>query len=83
MVLSHHMDSIIFADPANIRKAHIELISQVSTIAIHISNKEPIKFEWDKFLPTLHKDFPEILNEVLSCNIINNYQIQMKQKHTE
>ena len=45
-------------------------MSQARNIAIHISSKykiqmEPIQFEWDKFLPTLEKDFPEILNEVL------------------
>ena len=26
-----------------------------------------MQFEWDEFLPTLKKDFPDILNEVLSC----------------
>ena len=25
---------------------------------------EPIQFEWDRLLPTLEKDFLEILNEV-------------------
>ena len=48
--------SINVVDPANIRKAHEELMTQVRTKAIHISNKykiqiEPIQFEWDKFLP--------------------------------
>ena len=70
---------INFAYPANIRKAHEELMTQVKTKAIHISNKyeiqiECIQFEWDKFLPTLEKDFLEILNEVLSYN---NHQQQL------
>ena len=52
---------------------------QVGNETIYISNKykiqiEPTQFEWDKFLPALEKDFPEILNEVLSCN--NNQQQQ-------
>ena len=73
MVLSSHVGSINYAAPANIRKAYEELMSQVRTEAIHISNKytiqiEPIQFECDKFLQTLEKDFPEILNEVLSHN---------------
>ena len=29
---------------------------------------EPIQLEWDMFHPTLEKDFPEILNQVLCCN---------------
>ena len=52
-------------------------MGQVRTEAIHISNKykiliEPIKFEWDKFLPTSEKDSSEILNKILSHN--NNQQ---------
>ena len=71
MVLSSCMGGITFSDPANIRKAHIELVIQVRTESIHISNKcrtqiEPIHLEWDRFLPTSEKDFPEILNEVLT-----------------
>ena len=80
MALHSHMGSINFADSTNIRKVHKELISQVRTEAIHISNKykihvEPIQFEWDKFLPTLEKDFPEILNEVLHQS--NKHQQQL------
>ena len=38
-----------------------------------ISNKytvqiESLHFEWDKFIPTLEKEFPNILNEIISCN---------------
>ena len=67
------MGSINFADPANIRKVHEELTSQIRTKAIHISSKykiqiEPIHFEWDTLPPTLEKNFPEILNDVLSHN---------------
>ena len=72
LALSSQIGSINFADPANIRKADEELMNQVRTKAIHIDNKykiqiEPIQLEWDKFPPTSEKDFPEILNEVLSC----------------
>ena len=54
-------------------------MSQVRLDALHISNKyniqvESVQFELDKFLPTLEKDFPEILNEISSCN--NNQQQQ-------
>ena len=56
------MGGINFADPAYIRKAHEELMTQVRTEAIPISYKykikiEPIQFEWDRFLPTLKKGF--------------------------
>ena len=73
MALSSHMGGIIFADPANIRKGYEELMTQVRTEAIHISNKyriqiEPIQFEWDRILATLEKDFPGIWDEMLSCN---------------
>ena len=65
------MDNINFADPANIRKTNKGLMSQTRSKAIHISNKykiqiEHIWFEWYRFLSTLEKDFPEILNVVLS-----------------
>ena len=71
MALSSHMGNINFADPADIWKAHKELIIQVRTKAIHNSNKyktqiEPPQFEWDRFLPTLEKDFPDILDEMLN-----------------
>ena len=46
-------------------------MDEVQNEATYICNKyknhiEPIQFEWDKFLPTLEKDFPDLLNEVLS-----------------
>ena len=73
MVLHSHLGSINSADPANNRQVHEDLMSQVRNEAIYISNKnknqtEPIKSEWDKFLPTFEKDLQEILNEILSCN---------------
>ena len=76
MASSSHLGSINFADPANIRKVYKELMSELRTKAICLSNKhkiqiEPIQFEWDKFLSTFGKDFPEVLNEVLSHN--NNH----------
>ena len=58
IMLSIHMEGSNFADPANIRKAHTELMTQARTKAIHIGNKykiqiECIQYEWDRFLPTL------------------------------
>ena len=40
--LGSHVGSINFADLTNIRKAHEELMHQVRTKAIHISNKYKI-----------------------------------------
>ena len=79
MVLRSCVGSIKFVHPANIRKAHKELMMQIRTEAIHIVIKykiqiEPIQFEWDKFLPTLEKDFLDILNEV---SIHNSNQQQL------
>ena len=73
MVLSSHVHRINFADPANMRKAQKQLMIQVRTEAMHFNNKykipiEPIQFEWDRFLPTLENDLPEILNERLRHN---------------
>ena len=73
MALSSHMRGINFAYPADMRKSHKKLKIQVRTKAIHYSNKhkiqiEPIQFEWDRFLFTLEKDFPERLNEMVSHN---------------
>ena len=50
-------------DPVSMRKAHEELMKQVRSDTIHISNKyrvqiEPIYFEWKIFIPTLEKEFP-------------------------
>ena len=47
---------------------------------MYISNKykiqiEPIQFEWEKFLPTLEKDFPDILNEILNCKTGQQHQL--------
>ena len=43
MALCSHVGSINFADPANIRKIHKELMSHVRTEAIHISNEYKIQ----------------------------------------
>ena len=64
--------SINFADPANIRQICGILINELRDEATYINNKyiiqiEPMQFKWDKFLPMLEKDFPDILKEVLSC----------------
>ena len=77
MVVHSHLSSIHVADSANTKKVHKELMHQVRTKATHIISKykiqvEPLHFEWDKFLPTLEKDFAEVLNEVLSDS--NNQQ---------
>ena len=28
---------------------------------------DPLYFEWDKFIPTLEKHFPDLLDEILDC----------------
>ena len=62
MVLRSHMDDINFADPANISKAHKEVMTQVRTEAIHISNKykiqvDPIQIKWDRIPSHIRKGF--------------------------
>ena len=54
------MGSINFADQANIRKAHKELMTQVRTEAIHISNKYKIHIDLIQFeLPSHFREgFP-------------------------
>ena len=69
--LSSHIGGIIFMDPVSLRKAHKELIKQTRSDAIHINNKykvqlEPFYFEWETFIPTLVKEFPDILSKMLS-----------------
>ena len=64
---------INFVDPVNTRTVHKKLMNQVRNKAIHISHKyavqvEPLYFEWDMFIATLEKEFPDILNEKLSHN---------------
>ena len=65
------MGRINFVDAVNIKQVHEELMSKVRTKVIYISsNKYKIQIEpvHGKILPTLEKDFPEMLNEVLSYN---------------
>ena len=52
---------------------HVELMNQVGNKAIHVSNTyevqiEPLHFEWDKFTPTLEKEFLDTLNKMLNHN---------------
>ena len=73
MTLSSNMSGNNFADPVNTRKAHEELMTQGRTKAIHISTKykvqiEPLHFEWCRFPSMTEKDFPDILNKILSHN---------------
>ena len=70
-MLSSHIGSINFADPVSIRKAHKELMRQVKDEASHITNKykvqlEPFYFEWERFIPMLEKEFPDILSKMMS-----------------
>ena len=65
MALNSYVDSMNFADQANIRNSYKEVMSLIRIETIHICSKykiqiKPIQFEWDKFLPILKKDFPEI-----------------------
>ena len=60
-------------DLVNTRKGHQEVINQVRNEAKHIRKwyKVQIEFlhsEWDKFILTLEKEFPDILNEMLGFN---------------
>ena len=69
MTLCSHVGSISIKDPDDTRQVHETLMSEVRKEAIYISNKckiqiKPIQCEWGKFLLTLEKDFPDILNKV-------------------
>ena len=59
-------------DPVETRRVHGELMNKVRNKTICISNKYTIQieplFEWDKFIPTLKKEFLDILNEILNTN---------------
>ena len=70
VALSSHIGGIHFMDPVTMRKAHKELMKQIGSKAIHISNKykvqlEPFYFKWEAFIPTLEKEFLNILSEIL------------------
>ena len=55
------------------RNAHEELMKQVRSKAIHISNKykgqsEPFYFEWEMLKHTIEKELLDILSKMLSHN---------------
>ena len=55
------------------RRVHEDLMNGLSYEAQCINNKynkqiNPLHFEWDKFIFTLERHFPDVLNEMLSCN---------------
>ena len=58
-------------DPVQTVRAYGKLMNEVSSEAQYISSKynvpiEPLYLEWDKFIPTLERQFPDILNEMLN-----------------
>ena len=64
---------INFSDPVSIRKTPGELMKWVGKQSLHISKRykvqlETLYFEWERFILTLEKGFPDILNEMLSHN---------------
>ena len=66
----HHIN---FKDPIQIRRTHEALIHKVNRDAICIGTKysvkiEPMHFEWEEFIPTLEKHFPDILQKILACD---------------
>ena len=53
--------------------SHEALMHDVNRDARYIGTKYsvqigPLYFEWDKFIPTLEKHFPDILDEILNCD---------------
>ena len=61
--------NINIADPIQTKRAHNDLMHEVNREAIYIGIKysvkmEPMYFEWDKFIPTLEKHFPDILWDI-------------------
>ena len=77
--LNSLLGSINFMNPANIRQVHGILMNEVIDKAMYISNKykfqiEHLQFNWAKALPTLEKDFQNILKKVLSCKNNQNQQ---------
>ena len=60
-------------DPTQTRKAHEVLMCEANREATFISAIysiwiDPLYFMWDKFIPTLEKYFPDLLDEILSHN---------------
>ena len=42
---------------------------RIYILALNIMYKEnPLHFEWDKFIPTMEKDFLDVLNEMPNDN---------------
>ena len=62
-------------------------MNEVRNKATYISNKytiqiESLQFKWNKFLPTLEKEIPDILNEVLSYTNKQHQSISNLKQHS-
>ena len=69
--LRNIIHNVNFVDPTQIRKAHEVLMSDDNKEVRYTGTKnslqmDPLYFEWDKFVPTLEKHFPDILGDILN-----------------
>ena len=67
------MKNINIADPVQRRRVHVDLMNEVNCEAIFHSNKYNVQinslyFEWDRFIAKIERQFPDVLNQVLSCD---------------
>ena len=68
--MKHHKN-VNFVDPTQTRKAYEVLMCDANHEAQYTSTKyilwiDPLYFQVDKFIPTLEKHFPDILDEILN-----------------
>ena len=73
MALRNCIKDINFPDPVQIRRIHGDILNEVSCKAGYISSKynvqiNPLYFEWNKFIPTLERQFPDVIYEILNCD---------------
>ena len=73
MTLRNCIKDINFTDPVQMRRVHRDLMNEANSEYQYISNRynieiDPLHFEWDKFIPTLERQLPDIFNEMLNCD---------------
>ena len=73
VALRNCVKDINLADPVQMKRVLRDLMIEVSYKAQNISSNHivqinPLYFEWDKFILTLERQFPDVLNEMVNCD---------------